>query len=61
MSKHQEFLDNYYAGNWEDALYIARRFANDDNVISGYYQKMVERLIQGCPDDWDGTFRAKTK
>lgn len=61
VSKHQEFLDNYYAGNWEDALYIARRFANDDNVISGYYQKMVERLIQGCPDDWDGTFRAKTK
>lgn len=59
---HQEFLKEYYRGNWKDALRWARMMVNNDDVtIKEYYTKMIERLEEGRPADWDGTYRATSK
>lgn len=59
---HQEFLKEYYRGNWKDAERWARMMVNNDDVtIKDYYAKMIERLEEGLPADWDGTYRATSK
>jgi hypothetical protein len=41
---------------------VATTLLNDDTVsIKGYYENMIERLQEGKPDNWDGTFRATSK
>ena len=59
---HAEFLKEYYRGNWKDADRWARMMLNNDDVtIKDYYAKMIERLEQGLPANWDGTYRATSK
>jgi adenylate cyclase len=59
---HAEFLKEYYRGNWKDADRWARMMVNDDTVtIKDYYAKMIERLAEGLPTNWDGTYRATSK
>jgi len=59
---HQEFLNLYYEGDWKKAIFVAQTLLNDPNItIHEYYQKMIERLQDGKPNNWDGTYRATSK
>jgi len=59
---HAEFLKEYYRGNWKDAVRWAKNMVNNDDVtIKDYYAKMIERLAEGLPSNWDGTYRATSK
>ena len=59
---HAEFLKEYYRGNWKDAERWAQMMVNNDDVtIKDYYAKMIERLQEGVPANWDGTYRATIK
>ena len=59
---HAEFLKEYYRGNWKDAMRWAKNMVNNDDVtIRDYYAKMIERLEEGLPANWDGTYRATSK
>jgi adenylate cyclase len=59
---HAEFLKEYYRGNWKDAMRWAKNMVNNDDVtIKDYYAKMIERLEEGLPANWDGIYRATSK
>lgn len=59
---HNEYLKEYYRGNWSKATDWAKQLLNERDVtIKGYYEKMIERLAEGAPADWDGTYRATSK
>jgi len=60
--KHEEYLKEYYRGNWKRAIEWAQELIDDPKVtIKDYYHNMVERMDKGLPADWDGTFRATSK
>ena len=59
--KHEEYLDNYYNGNWNKALEFAKKLSEDNTEMKQYYENMIERLEEGVPPNWDGTFRATSK
>jgi adenylate cyclase len=60
--KHDEYLKEYYRGNWDKAIKWANDLVNDDSVtIKQYYMNMIERMEEGLPANWDGTFRATSK
>jgi adenylate cyclase len=59
---HNEYLKEYYRGDWKKAIDWARKMINNDEVtISQYYELMIERLEEGTPPEWDGTYRATSK
>jgi adenylate cyclase len=58
---HREFLDRYYAGNWDDAIKSIYYCKNASPEMIPYYDAMLERLREGKPESWDGTFRATSK
>ena len=59
---HNEFLKEYYRGNWNKAIEWAKGLSEDKKVtIQDYYLKMVERMEEGLPANWDGVFRATSK
>jgi adenylate cyclase len=58
---HREFLDRYYAGNWDDAIRSIYYCKNASPEMIPYYDAMLERLQEGKPTNWDGTYRATTK
>jgi adenylate cyclase len=59
---HNEYLKEYYRGDWKKAIDWARKMINNDEVtISQYYELMIERLEEGIPPEWDGTYRATSK
>jgi len=60
--KHDEFLKEYYRGSWKRALEWAQELIEDDKVtIKDYYHKMIERMDEGVPANWDGVYRATSK
>ena len=60
--KHDEYLKEYYRGNWDKSIKWAKDLAQDDSVtIKQYYMNMIERMEEGLPANWDGTFRATSK
>ena len=60
--KHDEYLKEYYRGNWSKAIKWAKELAEDEKVtIKQYYLNMIERMEEGLPANWDGTFRATSK
>jgi len=60
--KHEEFKKEYLRGNWTAALKWARELEADPTVeIKEYYHKMIERLEEGVPANWDGTYHATSK
>ena len=59
---HDEFLKNYYRGSWKEAKRWAVMMINNDDVtIKDYYHKMIERIDDGIPPEWDGVYRATSK
>jgi len=60
--KHDEYLKEYYRGNWKRATQWAQELIDDDKVtIKDYYHNMIERMDEGLPANWDGTYRATSK
>ena len=59
---HNEYLKEYYRGDWTKAIDWAKKMINNDDVtIKQYYELMIERLEEGLPANWDGTYRATSK
>jgi adenylate cyclase len=59
---HQEYLKEYYRGNWKRAITWAKKLVNNDDVtVKDYYELMIERMEEGVPANWDGVFRATNK
>jgi adenylate cyclase len=58
---HQHWLDYYYRGQWNKALALVPQLKNVTPELENYYDNMVERLKEGVPSDWDGTYRATSK
>jgi adenylate cyclase len=59
--KHQMFLDLYYGGQWNKALGFCEKLKLEHNELEQYYANMMERLKEGVPSGWDGTYRATSK
>ena len=57
----ESFLEAYYTGDWERAIVIAEEAIADKSTLTPYYEKMLERLKDGKPIDWDGVYRATSK
>ena len=55
------FLFLYYGGNWKEAIKIADLAIRKGTPLKKYYESMIDRMKDGCPKDWDGTFRATSK
>jgi adenylate cyclase len=61
---HKKYLKAYYDGNWEDggAIFLAKQLvAEAPTDLRQYYTNMIERMEEGKPDNWDGTYRATSK
>jgi adenylate cyclase len=59
---HKKFLFSYYVGNWKEASFFAEQLkAEGPTEMRQYYTNMLERFAEGCPDNWDGTYRATSK
>jgi adenylate cyclase len=60
--KHEEYKKEYLRGDWTRALKWAQELAVDPAVdIPEYYVKMIERLQEGVPANWSGTYHATSK
>ena len=61
---HKKYLKAYYDGNWDEggAIFQAKQLTKSSPPeMRQYYINMVERMEEGKPADWDGTFRATSK
>lgn len=59
---HKKYLACYYSGNWSEAMFFAKQLEVDGPVeMRHYYTNMIERMSDGVPETWDGTFRATSK
>jgi adenylate cyclase len=58
---HDTWLDLYYRGQWGKAHFLIPQLKNVTPELSQYYDNMDERLQEGVPSDWDGTYRATSK
>ena len=58
---HQTWLDLYYRGQWQKAQLLIPQLKNVTPELEHYYDNMAERLREGVPSNWDGTFRATSK
>jgi adenylate cyclase len=58
---HQDFLNLYYDGQWMKALTLVPKLKNITPELEQYYSNMSERLKEGKPSNWDGTYRATSK
>jgi adenylate cyclase len=58
---HDTWLDLYYRGQWGKAHFLIPQLKNVTPELSQYYDNMDERLKEGVPSDWDGTYRATSK
>jgi len=59
--EHVTFLKNYYSGSWDIAIKNVSKYKKAAPAMSTYYDKMIERMKQGKPKDWDGIYRATSK
>ena len=59
--KHEDFLDAYYTGDWDKAIGHCETLIEESGDLKNYYENMLERLREGKPDNWDGTYRATSK
>ena len=58
---HQLWLGLYYRGQWTKALGLIEQLKNVIPELQQYYDNMAERLKEGVPSNWDGTYRATSK
>jgi len=59
--EHRKFLKSYYDGNWTAAEKLIKSCKAANPQMEKYYDAMAERLAEGKPTDWDGTYRATSK
>ena len=60
--KHEEYKKEYTRGNWKKAITWAKELEDDPKVsIKEYYHKMIARMEDGLPANWDGTYHATSK
>ena len=60
--KHDEFRKEYTRGDWKKAIKWAKELEADPKVtIKEYYHKMIDRMEDGLPANWDGTYHATSK
>jgi len=62
--KHEEFRKEYQRGNWKRATEWAQELIDDPDdkvTIKEYYHKMIARMDDGLPANWDGTYHATSK
>ena len=59
--KHDMYLDAYYRGDWTRAKKICKELIDSETDVKHYYELMLERMEEGLPANWDGTFRATSK
>jgi adenylate cyclase len=59
--QHRQFIELYYAGEWKKALSLIPVCVNATPEMEKYYHGMEERLLSGCPKDWNGYYVATSK
>jgi adenylate cyclase len=59
--KHQMYLDAYYSGDWTKAKKLCKELIDSETEIKHYYELMLERMEEGLPANWDGTYHATSK
>jgi len=59
--EHRQFLEFYYSGEWKKALILLENLKNNNPELKKYYDMMTERLSEGAPADWSGTYKATSK
>jgi adenylate cyclase len=59
--EHKDFLEDYYNGDWTDAIDTLKELIKKKNTLQQYYKNMLERLEEGKPTDWNGTYVATSK
>ena len=59
--QHRQFLEFYYSGEWKKALILLENLKNNNSELKKYYDMMTERLSEGAPEDWSGTYKATSK
>jgi adenylate cyclase len=58
---HDIYLTAYYRGDWTRAIKSCEKLIKEDNELKHYYENMLERMNEGLPANWDGTYRATSK
>jgi len=58
---HDTYLQAYYRGDWTRAIKQCEKLIKLDNELKHYYENMLERMNEGLPANWDGTYRATSK
>jgi adenylate cyclase len=58
---HRNFINLYYAGEWNQAQALIPGCKQACPQLEAYYGAMDERLATGKPSDWMGTFKATSK
>ena len=59
--EHEQFLDLYYRGQWSKAQILIPSCTASNPALAEYYHKMEERLKEGVPSNWSGTYVATSK
>lgn len=59
--EHRRFLEAYYKGKWGEAQTLLPICKQANPELAKYYDAMTERLAEGKPTNWDGTYRATSK
>ena len=58
---HRQYLEYYYRGDWIRAKKQCQKLIDMNNELKHYYENMLERMEEGLPANWDGTYRATSK
>jgi len=58
---HDIYLQAYYRGDWDRAKKTCEKLIKENNELRQYYENMLERMNEGLPANWDGTYRATSK
>ena len=59
--EHRKFLELYYRGDWITALTLIPDCRQANPRMEKYYECIAERLVNGVPSDWAGTYKATSK
>ena len=59
--EHKNFLEDYYNGDWIDAIETLKVLIKKKTTLQQYYVNMLERLEEGKPENWNGTYVATSK
>ena len=59
--EHKNFLEDYYNGDWIDAIETLKVLIKKKTPLQQYYVNMLERLEEGKPENWNGTYVATSK